>query len=337
MYYNTANGKNYTTDNGTGEPSTWSVAGVSQSVGSVSLHGSDPGRLGTGESGEQWEFSISENGLYIFAGSGTDKISQEIQLPCENGKPGWNSINKAALSTAWVKNDLTNRRCCIGVPVGSATAPNVIFVLDYRDLGVPSEIADKPPFRISLSGKVVASDLSRKWTRWNIAANCAEILARPGGVYEIAFGAGNGLTPGSGSGFGNAYTLDATKLTDDDYGQVTPYYTTYFFPNPEVSQALGLDYHRLLASYATIFIDGVGNTSITPLSGSLTNAYPAFPVYPLVASIPYSYEWGMNVTGERIALKIGSVPVTGTDNGFTLQDLAMTLKKDPIAPLRGAM
>lgn len=338
MYFNTANGKHSTTDNGYGEPSTWNVPEVSQAIGSVSFHGTDPGRAGTGESGEQWEFIISDGGLYVFQGGELLKVSQEIQSDTQSGEPGWDSINKAAIQTSWVKNDRVNRRCYVGVPVNEATAPNIIFVLDYRELNDAYAISNSPPVHISFTGKMIASDLCRKWTRWNISANCAEMMAVTNSDYEFSLGGGNGQAAAIASGFGNAYILNDEKFTDDDYGQITPYYTTYFFVSRDQEQQLQLDCHRKLASYLSMFITGLGQTSITPLSDTLANAFPACPAYPLSASLNHDYEWGLNVTGERIALKIGSVPAAGqTDNAFNLQHLALTLKKEPIAFLRGAM
>lgn len=328
MYFNTEVGKHSATDNGTGEPSTWSVPEVSQSVGSVSVHGTDAGRIGGGESGEQWEFTLSAGGVYVFAGGQDMKVSQEIQKPTDNGFPGWDSINKAAIQSSWIKNDVVNRRCYVGVPTGTATAPNVMFVLDYHNLDSGQAIAFAPPVR-----EGVGEDLARKWTRWTLTMNCGEILCRGLNDYEFCVGAGTGTTPGNILGFGNVYTFDPTKLTDDDFGTIVPYYTTYFLPP---GSKLGV--HRHLASYLSSFITGVGSTSITPLVNTLANSFPSLPAYPLNLNQDHDYEWQMNVPGERIALKIGSVPSgTSSDNGFTLQHLIMTIKEHPISPLRGAM
>ena len=337
MYFNTAVGANSTTDNGTGEPSTWNVNDVSKSVGCVSIHGSDPGRTGSGESGEQWQFVISEGGLYVFAGGDSLKVSQEIQSPSANGFPGWNSINQNAIQTAWVKNDLINRRCYVGVPTGEATAPNVMFVLDYRELNDAYAIANNPPFRVSFSGKMIATDICRKWTRWSLSLNCGEEIARPDGTYQFCVGAGNGQTSGLANGFGNVYEFDANKLTDDDYGQVVPYYTTYYFPSPDQEQALGLDVHRKQADYLTMLMSGTGKTSITPLVNTLQNAFPQLAQYTLQANQNFDWEWDMWVTGERIALKIGSAPSTGSDNGFNLNTLALTMKKDSWGGVAGTI
>jgi hypothetical protein len=252
--------------------------------------------------------------------------------------PGWDSINKAAIHTAWVKNDITNRRVYVGVPTGTATAPNILFVLDYRELNNFAAIAANGPYRQSLQGRLIAVEFCRKWTRWNISANCGELLSRGAGVQTFCVGAGNGLTPGAAAGFGNVYQFSSAKLTDDDFGQVTPYYTTYFFVTRDQEQQYQLDCHRKLATYLSSFITGKGMTAITPLVNTLANAWTSLPSYPLSPTQDHDYEWGMNVSGERIGLRIGSVPVIGdTDNAFNLQQLAMTLKKDAMSPLRGAI
>jgi hypothetical protein len=329
MYMDTAKGRHQTIDNGTGEPSTWSVKELSQAVGALSVKSSDTGMLGTGDSGEQFEFTASRSGLYIFWGGEMVKISQEIQTL-------WDSINFNVKQTVWVKNDPVARRCYVGVPLQTATAPNTVLVLDYRELNTPEAIASTAPFRQSFSGKMIASEICRKWTRWSIAANSGEILTLPGGVQTFTLGAGNGQTPGTANGFGNIYYLDPAKLTDDDYGQIVPYWTTYFFVSNDQEQMLQLDSHRKLATYFTAFISGVGQTAITPLSDTITNAFPALAAYPLSASQNHDMEWPINVDGERIAFQIGSSPITGTDNSFNLQKLSVTMKKHPWSFVRGA-
>jgi hypothetical protein len=338
LYFHTANGLSYTNDNGTGEPASWNVAEVTQAVGSCSLHGTDAGKVGSGESGEQIQFTANESGVYVFSGGETFKISQEIQSPAANGAPGWDSINKAAIQTLWVKNDITNRRLYIGAPTGTALSPNVLFVLDYRELNDFNAIALNGPYRQSLQGRLIAVEFCRKWTRWSVTANYGEILARPNQTQQFALCGGNGEAIGSGSGFGNVYQLSSAKLTDDDYGPIVPYYTTYFFCTRDQEQAFGLGAHRKLATYLSAFLAGTGLSAITPLADSLANPWPALPAYPLMASPAHEQEWGLNVDGERIAIKIGSVPASGsTDNSFNLEHLALTLKKHPIASVRGAL
>ncbi|HLW53762.1 MAG TPA: hypothetical protein VKW06_13060 [Candidatus Angelobacter sp.] len=73
-----------------------------------------------------------------------------------------------------------------------------------------------------------------------------------------------------GGNFGNVYTFEATELTDDDYGQMFPLYTTYFFVNHDMEQQMQLGSKRKLfggegGKPLTAFITGVGKLVITPL------------------------------------------------------------------------
>src|SRR5260221_13087907 len=84
-------------------------------------------------------------GLYIFSGGEPVKISQEIQ-------PTWNQINWQYAHTLWVTVDTKERRILIGAPMGAATSPNTILLLDYRDLDDAGDIASRPPISISYAG-----------------------------------------------------------------------------------------------------------------------------------------------------------------------------------------
>ena len=54
-------------DNGE-EPYTWQVNNLSRSVGACSIRGGDPGQFGTGDAAEDWDVTVNQNGLYLFAG-----------------------------------------------------------------------------------------------------------------------------------------------------------------------------------------------------------------------------------------------------------------------------
>src|SRR6266568_3909252 len=108
-----------TQDDGTNEPSLWSIAEVSRKVGTPSVRG-----VGIGE---DWVVIAHRTGLYIFSGGEPIKISQEIQ-------PTWNQINWQYGHTLWVTVDTKERRIFVGVPLGTATSPSKILMLDYRDL-----------------------------------------------------------------------------------------------------------------------------------------------------------------------------------------------------------
>lgn len=301
LYLDTANGKHSTTDNGTGEPSTWTVNPVTDSAGVLGVHATDPGKTGTGDSGEQWEFFAGASGPYIFAGGDTLKIGQEVQGI-------WDRVNLAKQHLVWVKNDYINRRCYFGLPLDGAASPNKVLVLDYNNLNDASAIANTGPIREGMNGKLVCREFSRKWSLWNLEFPCGELLTRPGNVVSMCFGSGPGGA--AGTSFGNFYYLDPLKLTDDDYGTIVPYYTTYPFGTSDQEQQLGLSRHKL-ATYLSANLLGTGLASITPYSNVLANQYPELPRYPLTLTQDHDMEWDINVDGERIGLRIGSVPING--------------------------
>lgn len=330
LYLGTASGIHSTRDNGTTEPNQWEVAEVSRTVGPISSKMFDAGKFGTGDTGEEWLVIGSYGGAYIFGGGPLFKISQENQ-------PIWDRINKAAMQTACLKNDPTTRRVYFALPLDTATAPNVVYPMDYREMDTDAQIAAGAPIHISFSGKMIASDLARKWAKWNVQTNCIEIIQRPGGVQQLCFGAGNGVTPGGMAGFGQFYFLDPTKLTDDDYGQINPYWTSYFFVNHDQEQALQLGGYRKTFEYSAYYISGVGTFTVTPYRGSLSNPWNASIARTLNATQLNDVEIPLNIPSSRVAFKIASQPLQGqTDNSFNLQKMIVSIRKNYISPVRGA-
>ena len=303
FYFHTAAGLHYTRDNGTGEPSTWSVNEQSKKCGSLSVHGTDAGEFGSGASAEDWNLTIARSGLYVFGGGDPVKISQEIQ-------PIWDRINWNAAQRAWIKNDTVLRRAYIGLPLDEATAPNILLVMDYRELKTWENVQSADPIHISYTGKrMISSDLTRKWTQWSLPMNCGELLQRPNNDVQMCLGAGNGLAPGTETGFGNVYFLDSGQFIDDDYGQITAPYTTYFFVNHEEEQAIGVGSHRKLYVYLALYITGIGQVRIVPLVDNLSNPWEATPYYNLATQQNFDLEWGLNVLGERVAFRIEVTPL----------------------------
>jgi hypothetical protein len=276
----------------------------------------------------------SEGGAIIFGGGQVEKISQEIQ-------PNWYDptrpnngpqINMAASLTAWGVNDPVQRLLMFGLPIGTATAPNRIYVLNYRNLGSAQSIANSPPFHPSFAGKLIATDNSRKWAPWHIQANCAARMYRTAGALSLVLGGGNGQTPGVTGGYGNVYTLNPAKFTDDDFGQIYPYYTTYFFIDPEKATALQLKGQRLLIAYLMAYIQpqaGDVNSQVTATyyPNDLTTPWPLSTTRVLTPGFYKDRQFGGGMcTGERIAIKISSSPITGTDNSFIMSRLTAFLR-----------
>jgi hypothetical protein len=325
-----------TSGSATNEPSGWEIDEVAANCGVLSAFGLTHSQADdtAASGGDEWMAWPSEGGAIIFGGGQVEKISQEIQ-------PNWYDptrpnnglqINMAASLTAWGVNDPVQRLLMFGLPIGTATAPNRIYVLNYRNLGSAQSIANSPPFHPSFAGKLIATDNSRKWAPWHIQANCAARMYRAVGALSLVFGGGNSQTPGATGGYGNVYTLNPAKFTDDDFGQIYPYYTTYFFIDPEKATALQLKGQRILMAYLMAYIQpqpGDVNSQVTATyyPDDLTNPWPLSTTRVLTPGFRKDRQFGGGMcTGERIAIKISSSPITGTDNSFVMSRLTAFLR-----------
>jgi hypothetical protein len=273
-----------TADDGVNEPASWSINEVSRTVGTPSVAGVD--------TGEDWAVIAGRAGMYLFDGGEPVKISQEIQ-------PLWDQINWAAGKTLWVRVDTRNKRILCGVPIGAATSPNRILVLDYRSLSSASEIQSLGSVLFStLSGKLYAVGRSRKWCPWNITASSC--------------------------------TLADAQFSDDG-AAINSYYTTYFFLSNDLEQNYQVRSHRKLFAYLTAYAEGAGNLNLSAFVGN--EAYPtALAPLPLSSPAPKDLEMPINLLGERVAFQVGTNAVGAW---FKLERFVSSLLPDPWAPVRG--
>jgi hypothetical protein len=314
LYFVKEHSLHVTQDDGTNEPSLWSIAEVSRKLGTPSVRG-----VGIGE---DWVVIAHRTGLYIFSGGEPIKISQEVQ-------PTWNQINWQYGHTLWVTVDTKERRIFVGVPLGSATSPNKILMLDYRDLDSAEDISGRPPINITFTGRKTATDKTRKWSPWTIAANSCALIERTDGTAIVAMGGG---MPGVGGGgaTGKIYQLNAAQLSDD--GTAIPsYYTTHYFPERPVEQSLNLGAHRKLFTYLTMYVEGAGNLSLTTFIDSSSVPQAQQPL-PLSSPSAKDLELPINVLGERVAFQVST---NQPGAWFRLQKFTPSLRVDPWAPVRG--
>ena len=314
LYFVKEHSLHVTQDDGTNEPSLWTIAEVSRKLGTPSVRG-----VGMGE---DWVVIAHRTGLYIFNGGEPIKISQEIQ-------PTWNQINWQYGHTLWVTVDTKERRIFVGAPLGTATSPSKILMLDYRDLDDAEDISGRPPINITYTGRKTATDKTRKWSPWTIAANSCALLERTNGTAVVALGGG---TPGVGGGgaTGKIYQLSDTQFSDD--GTAIPsYYTTHYFPERPVEQSLGLGAHRKLFSYLTLFVEGAGNLSLTSFTDS-SSAPQAQQPLPLSSPSLKDLELPINILGERVAFQVST---NQSGAWFKLQKFTPSVRPDPWAPVRG--
>ena len=317
----------YTDGSATTEPSGWDVEPVAGECGALSAfclttsQADDSSEAG----GEDWMAWASDVGAMIYGGGLPEKISQEIQPNWLHPTKGSASvqINMGAALPVWGLNDPVSRLLMFGLPIGSATAPSQIYVLNYEHLGGSQAIASSPPFHPSFAGKLIATDNSRKWTHWLRPMNGAARMYRSAGELTNVFFGGNGQTLGAAAGYGNIYTLNPAKFTDDDFGQIFPYYDTYFFVDPERRQQMQLKNGRLLLAYVLAQIqprtgDTNSQVTLTYYGDNLANPWPLTTTRVLTPNFWKDRNFGGGMAqGERIAIRIASSPITGTDNSFT--------------------
>lgn len=329
-----------TSDNGITEPSGWTVNEVASNCGALSAFSVTKSQAddGSASGGEEWFSWASESGARIFGGDNPYKISQEIQPNWfEQESPAALQINMAAALTVFAINDPVQRVIYYGLPIGSSTAPSLLYPMNYRELDSSYAIASSPPYHPSLAGKLVATDNTRKWTRWNLPMNGMARMYRNGASLTMVFFGGNGSAINSANGFGNIYTLNPTKYTDDDYGQINPYYVTYFLPSPEEEQALQLDAGRKMIAYITAYVSAISNLTIQILCDRLGNPWPLSVTRQPGMNPNFDLESGGGYAqAQRMALKIYPTPAAGqTDNTFGLSRVSVWFRKSRLS-VRGA-
>ncbi|MGH9640645.1 MAG: hypothetical protein ACRD3Y_11320, partial [Bryobacteraceae bacterium] len=278
-----------TATDGVNEPALWQVEEVSNLVGTPSAHG-----IGIGE---EWVVIAGRTGLYLFDGSEPVKLSQEIQ-------PTWDAINWEYGDRIWVQVDTREKRVYIGVPMGTATQPNQVLMLDYAE-----------GFTDPLVAALSAPERGRKWAPWTISANSCALVERSTGVAQIFFGSNNssgkvyGLTPG-------AYS--------DDGAAINSFYSTAYLAATGQSG-------RNLFGYLTGYVQGAGSLA---LSASLpgNSSTVSLGAWTLASPASRDMEQFSNVLAERVSYLFGT---NAAGSWFSLTKLVPWAKPDPFAIVRG--
>jgi hypothetical protein len=348
-----------TNDNGVTEPAGWQVNEVAANCGVLSAFALTKSQAddSSASGGEEWMAWASSTGARIFGGDEPLNISQEIQPnwvgAAAAGASSWSmatGINSAYNKTAWALNDPVDRVIYFGVPLSAPVqgAPNAIFYMNYRELDTASQIAAGAPIHTNLSGKLICTDHTRKWSPWNMTMNGASLMYRQPGKLSVVFFGGNGQVPGVAPGYGNVYTLSSLKLSDDDYGEMFPSYTTYFFVSRDQEsqlsymdakgQRMPLGGGRKMISYVTAYISGVGSIVLTYLCNSLTNPWALTTSRALSANPIIDLECGGgSAQSNRIAIQFTPQPLPGSINvAFNIQKVLVGMKAAGHLPIRGS-
>ncbi len=278
-----------TATDGVNEPALWQVEEVSNQVGTPSVHG-----VGIGE---EWVVIAGRSGLYLFDGSQPVKLSQEIQ-------PTWDAINWQYGHLIWVQVDTREKRIYVGVPMGAATQPNQVLMLDYAE-----------GFGDPMIAALAAPERGRKWAPWSVSANCCALVERSTGVAQIFFGSNNSS--------GKVYALTLGAYSDDG-AAINSFYSTAFLA------ATGLS-GRNLFGYLTGYVQGAGSLALSSsLPGDSSSI--ALGAWTLGAPASRDMEQFTNVLAERISYQFGT---NAAGSWFSLTKLVPWAKPDPFAIVRG--
>ena len=208
--------------------------------------------------------------------------------------------------------------------------------MNYVGLDSAFAIGSTGPIKIGFTGKRIATDHSRKWTRWNanVMLNGAARMSRgTGGLEPVVFG-GNGTLLNTGiPGTGQAYTLNPAKYTDDDYGRLYPYYVTFMMPGDEMEQAKEIAGFRKLLVYLMAYISApvASMLTVTAYADQLVTPWPN-PTIRALQAVPLSdiELAGSSAIGNRIAVKfsVDPIPLAATpDCGCNLQRFTAWMRK----------
>ena len=329
--YIVKSGSMYSTrDNSTSEPEGWTLRQVSPSIGTNSVNGVD--YVDSNQQGESYALIGGRAGLYLFNGGEPVQLTGDIRSL-------WNTINWTYEHTLWVRNDVVNRRILVGVPLptpnqwlpnaavnSSPTTPNVVLAMSYREVNSISELEDRATVRAStFTGKLIATDISRKWSIWQIQSPYTDFVKRPNGTWPLFLG--------NSKGTGKIYQL-TEGATDDDGAAINETYTTYGFVTAEAAQALQLGQGRKYFGNLILTTEGTGELQITVYPDTLASPYvQELQIVTLPNPGGNDLEYGtVDQEGFRLFLQFS---MNAVGQSFNLSRVVMAIKQAASTILRG--
>lgn len=213
------------------DPATWSVQQRWEGVGPC-------GPRAVAVTSE-FLFFVHRSGAYIYTPNEPQPVLVTKELP---NLPGcfWSTINWDAEETIWCSADEENKEVRVGLPVGTATSPNVCLTMNYME-GLAGPIHFSP-----YVGNEIATGEARKWSLDDIAGFTAIRCER--------------TLPANGSPFGSqrqSQILIASSAPDGLVHAVTP--------GVYNDNGSGID-----CQYETVC--GPGNMAVSMLGGITLNA-----------------------------------------------------------------
>ncbi len=316
-------------DSTSGEPASWTIRRQGEKCGVIS-----PWAIATFETWFCWG---SDTGVRMFYGADVEKMSQEVQR-------FWDSINPKAKQFTVFANDPYERRLHILAATGTAMVANTWWVMDYRELNTSQSVASSGTLRVVSSGKVVTTDLTRKWAPWTPTLNYCAVLQANDGSARMVFCGGTGGSLAD-SAYSATYSLAEGDLTgiDDDFGPFwdTSYYTTAFFPEVELASQYQLKPYRMLFTYLTENVRGNGSVVNTTLLGGLGVVGDALRPVSVSLNLATDRGFGLNSAAERMAIRISCQPAgpqpapANAPAGFAVSAMVISAMQHPFSPIAG--
>lgn len=323
LYIVKTNSMYVTSDNGVTEPDGWTVREVSNKVGTPSIYGVDYG--------QGWALIFGQAGLFVFDGGQPVPVAPEIE-------PLIRKINWTYGNTVWVKNDTTQRKIYIGIPIATPnqwmpnfpvnanpTVPNVVLMCQYKELNTSGALEYEGSIRQSYMGELRTYQLGRKWSTWSIEAHYGDFIKRPDTTTPLF------LCADDGSGRINT---QIEGLHTDNGTLIHSLYCTYPFVKSQEAQGLQLGQHNIRAHYASMFIEGGGNVDVTIIPDSLQSPFSnALEPLPLGDPPPWGdTEFPLNDFGARFFTEFKPHAI---GDWWELSRLVLDVTKDAWSPVRG--
>ncbi|MGH9535483.1 MAG: hypothetical protein ACRD2E_11565 [Terriglobales bacterium] len=297
------------TDNGTSEPSGWTLTVASDQIGCL---GPRAWCLGN-------EFVIiaDRNGVYTFDGGNHVKMSAEIQSL-------YNTRYVASQATVWLANDLGAQRLYVGIPLvlpntwlpfsaadPTPALPNTILICDYYGLMSGSELAGGVAVSPSMfTGSLLYRDGRRKWCPWTITSAAGELIRRSDGSMQF-------WLPGDDS-----VNVNALGGASDNGVPIPQRYCSYAFNDKLIRDGLQWgDLHKLYA-YLTGNIEGAGSFVVTAYPDTLASSWPVnMPGYRLASPAQDDINLPLNMRANRMFFEFATD--LGAGSQFRLNSLVI--------------
>jgi hypothetical protein len=282
-------------DDGTSEPSNWSIDLVSNTKGSPSPNG-----WGIGD---RWAVIASRTGLHFFDGGRPVYISKEL-------RGLWARINWQADFKVWVGVDTERRRIHIGVPLDGATDTATVISLEYPD---DAPVPSNPYIQ-------ARRDYNRWFTSDGSALTCFALSERSDGTRHTLFGTNH--TNGIVARIDDALTSDFTSPI-----AINSRYRTAYSGSPDGRSLWGYLTTNVQGS-GTFTITGYLPDNITTVNSSNRGA----PAIRLQNPYFQDVEWTVDVTSERMSWEFAT---NATGSWWGMQKFVGYVKAKPWSKLRG--